>query len=248
MSGAVVVTGATGELAPAIIECLIARGDRLLLVGRSAERLASLEQEFGVEGIVEIFQADVSDAVQASAVADRAVSRFGGVAGLVHLVGGFAARPVVFMGPDDYSALVEANFLSAVTATQALLPHLGERARLVYFSTPLADEPLPAMSGYGASKAALVAWVKSLSHEVKGQGIHANVVVMTVADTPAKRLERPDWDFDQTVTPEAVAGVVAFLIGPMSDGVYGACVPVLSRFGFTSVLSGPPPSLVGGAT
>lgn len=248
MNAALLVTGATGELAPAIIRTLAERGDRLLLVGRNIDRLAELEEEFGVPGRIATFQADVSDAAQAASAVEAATKLIGGVTGLVHLVGGFAAGPVVFTSPDAYRDLLAANFLSAVTTTQALLPHLADGGHLVYFSTPLASEPLRAMSAYSAAKAALVAWVKSLSHEVKGQGIHANVVEMTVADTPSKRTERPDWDFDQTVTPETVAGVVEFLTDTGSVGLYGACVPVLGRFGFTSDLSGPPPALVGDAS
>jgi NAD(P)-dependent dehydrogenase (short-subunit alcohol dehydrogenase family) len=248
MTGATIITGATGELAPAVISALVARGDRLLLVGRNTERLNEVAVNFGAPGVVETFAADVGDPRQAAEVAEAAVHRFGSVAGLVHMVGGFGASPVVFTTPATYEELLAANFLSAVTATQALLPQLSEGGHLVYFSTPLAEEPLRAMSGYAAAKAALVAWVRSLSHEVKHMGIHANIVSMTVADTPSKRAERPDWDFDQTVAPEVVAEVVEFLTGPGAVGLYGACIPVLGRFGFTSDLSGPPPVLVGEST
>ncbi|MFV0524983.1 MAG: SDR family oxidoreductase [Acidimicrobiales bacterium] len=245
MSGALLITGATGEVAPAVIRTLSGRGDRLLLVGRNADRLAELDDEFGNSGFIETFVADVAEPIQAMAAAEEAGRRFGGVAGLVHLVGGFTAGPVMSTTPETYRDLLAANFLSAVTMTQALLPSFSEGGHLVYFSSPLADEPLRAMSAYAAAKAALVAWVRSLAHEVKGREIHANVVVMTAADTPSKRTDRPDWDFDQAVAPEAVAGVTAFLTDPASDGLYGACVPLLGRFGFTSDLLGPPPDLVG---
>ncbi|WP_084963790.1 SDR family oxidoreductase [Thermoactinospora rubra] len=239
------VTGATGQLGGAVVEQLGGRGDRLLLVARDKDRLADLEAEFGAEGRLETLAADVSDPEEARRAAAEAVGRFGRLDGLVHLVGGFRAGPLFLTGPDVYEQMLRDNFLSAVTATQGVLPHLGEGARLVYFGTPLAEVPLPGLSAYAAAKAALVTWVKSVAHELKRKGIHANAVVMTMADTPDKRRERPHMNFDHTVTPELVARVVGFLTGPGSDGLYGCAVPVLGRFEFTSELGGPPPGVGG---
>jgi 3-oxoacyl-[acyl-carrier protein] reductase len=242
---AFLITGATGQLAGAVIELMGGRGDRLLLVGRDKDRLSDLDAEYGLPGKVETLAADVSDPEGARQAAAEAVHRFGRLDGLVHLVGGFQAGPLFLQSPAAYERMLRDNFLSAVTTTLGALPHLGEGARLVFFSTPLADEPLPALSAYAAAKAALGAWVRSVAHELKRSGIHANTVVMTMADTPEKRRERPDLNFDHTVTPELVARVVGFLTGPASDGLYGASVPVLGRFEFKSELSGPPPGVGG---
>ncbi|GAA2846831.1 SDR family oxidoreductase [Streptosporangium fragile] len=239
------ITGATGRLAEPVIGLLGGRGDRLLLTGRDKGRLAELERRHGAAGRIEALVTDVSDPEGARLAAEEAVRRFGRLDGLVHLVGGFRAGPLFLMDTGAYEQMLRDNFLSAVTATQAVLPHLTEGARLVYFSTPLADEPLPALSAYAAAKAALVAWVRSIAHEVKRSGIHANTVVMTMADTPDKRRERPQMNFDHTVTPELVARVVGFLTSEAADGLYGSCVPVLGRFEFTSELGGPPPGVGG---
>ncbi|WP_329093126.1 MULTISPECIES: SDR family oxidoreductase [unclassified Streptosporangium] len=239
------ITGATGQLAGPVIELLGGRGDRLLLTGRDKDRLDGLRRRHGVAGRIETLATDVSDPEGARLAAEEAIRRFGRLDGLVHLVGGFRAGPLFLMDTGTYERMLRDNFLSAVTATQAVLPHLAEGARLVYFSTPLAGEPLPALSAYTAAKAALVAWVRSIAHEVKRSGIHANTIVMTMADTPDKRRERPGMNFDHTVTPELVARVVGFLTGEASDGLYGSCVPVLGRFEFTSELGGPPPGVGG---
>ncbi|MEU4542244.1 SDR family NAD(P)-dependent oxidoreductase [Nonomuraea dietziae] len=241
MSGPVLlVTGATGGLGGAVVPRLAARGDRLLLVGRDKDRLAELEAVHGAPGQVETLTADVSDPEGARSAAEEAVTRYGRLDGLVHLVGTFRAGPLFLMDADAYEQTLRANFLSAVTATQAALPHLGQGARLVFFTTPLADEPLPALSAYAASKAALVAWARSVAHELKRGGVHVNVISMTMADTPDKRAARPDLNFDHTVAPDLVARAVAFLTSEEADGLYGAVVPVLGRFEFRSDLSGPP--------
>jgi NAD(P)-dependent dehydrogenase (short-subunit alcohol dehydrogenase family) len=235
------VTGATGPMAPATVELMAKRGDRLLLTGRNQERLAALERTHGAPGVVETFRADVTEPAGAQEAAATAVERLGRLDGLVHMVGSFRAGPVVKSRPEDYESLLRANFLSAVYTTQAVLPRLDGGGRLVFFSTPLSAEPMPALGGYAASKAALQTWLRSLSHEVKHAGVHANAVIMTMADTPEARRDRPHMKFEEAVTPDLVARVVGFLTSDASDGLYGSLVPVLGRFGFTTALGGPPP-------
>ena len=235
------ITGATGPVAAATIALLAARGERLLLTGRNKERLDELAQLYGEPGRVETLAVDVTQAPGAQQAAAEALARLGDLRGLVHMVGSFHAGPVAKTDVGRYEAVMRANFLSAVYATQAVLSSLGDGGRLVYFGTPLAQEPLPGMSCYAASKAALAAWVRALSHEVKQRGVHANMVVMTMADTPDARRQRPQVDFQEAVSPELVARTVGFLTSEASDGLYGSLVPVLGRFGFSTALAGPSP-------
>ncbi|MBP2708280.1 SDR family oxidoreductase [Microbispora sp. RL4-1S] len=237
-SPVLLLTGATGPVGEAVAALLAKRGDRLLLTGRNTDRLAQLERTYGTPGQVETFAADVTTAEGATAAADQAEHRFGRLDGLIHMIGSFQAGPSPII---DHGRLLAVNFLSAVHATHAVLPRLGNGGRLVYFGSPLAQEPLAFLGGYAAAKAALLAWVRALSHEVKDRGVHANAIVMTMADTPEARRDRPHADFGQAVTPDQVARVVAFLTGEASDGVYGALVPVMGKFGFSSALAGPPP-------
>ena len=186
---ALLITGATGALGEATVRVLAERGHRLLLTGRGGDRLAELEAKFGRPGVVETMQIDATQPDGAQQAAARAAERFDGLGGLVHLVGRFGFGPLMLTDVGVYDEMMAANFRSAVVATQAVLPHLTEGGRLVYFSTPLAIEPLAALSAYAAAKAALLTWVRSIAHEVKRRGIHANVVSMTIADTPELRAE-----------------------------------------------------------
>jgi short-subunit dehydrogenase len=238
---AFLITGATGPVAEASIKLMSERGDSLLLTGRNKDRLIELEDQYGEPGHIEVCVADVTEPSGAQYAVLEATKRLGGVDGLVHMVGSFHAGPVLTTDPGQYELAMRVNFLSAVHVTQAMLRQLDCGARLVYFGTPLAYEPLRAMACYAASKAALIAWVRALSHEVKGRGVHANVIMMTMADTPQARRERPHADFSETVDSELVAKAVGFLTSEAADGLYGSVVPVLGKFGFTTALGGPPP-------
>ncbi len=237
MSPAFLITGATGPMAEATVRLLAERGDRLLLTGRNADRLAELAKSYEVETLV----ADVTKPLSAQHAAAQAKERFGQLDGMVHLVGSFQVGPVHLTAMAEYERLMLGNFLSAVQATQAVLPHLEAGARLVYVGSVLAGEPLPGFGAYAASKAALLAWVRAFAHEAKHRDIHANAVMMTMADTPDARRDRPHVNFDEAVTPEVVARAIGFLTSDAADGMYGSVVPVLGKFGFSTALAGPPP-------
>lgn len=235
------VTGATGRLGEATVRVLVERGDRLLLTGRNGKRLAELEKSYGSSGLVQTLQVDATEPDGARSAAAEAASRFDGLTGLIHLVGEFAVGPLMLTDVGTYEEVMRSNFLSAVVTTQAVLPHLGEGGRLIYFGSPLSDEPLAGLSAYAASKAALLSWMRAIAHEVKRRGVHANAIVLTLADTPEMRRERPNIDLDHTVSAELVARAVAYLTSEASDGVYGGILPVLGKFSFSSVLTGGPP-------
>lgn len=234
---ALLITGATGPMAEASVRLLVERGDRLLLTGRNASRLAELAKSYDVETLT----VDVTKPLGAQHAADQAKDRLGRLDGLVHLVGSFQVGPVQRTTAAEYELLLNANFLSAVRTTQAVLPNLDGGGRLVYVGSVLAGEPLPGFGAYAASKAALLAWVRALAHEVKHRGIHANAVMMTMADTPDARKARPHVDFSEAVTPEVVARAIGFLTSEAADGLYGSIVPVLGKFGFSTALAAPPP-------
>lgn len=241
-AGSFIVTGATGAVGEVVIRHLLERGDRLMLVGRDGDALAALQARYADTGRVETFTGNVLDPGDAQEAAAQAARRLDGLSGLVHLVGSFKPGPLMLTDVSAYEDLLAANFLSAVVATQAVLPHLIEGGRLVYFGTPLVTEPLAGLSGYSAAKAALMTWVRSMSHEVKNRGIHANVVSLTLVETEEMRRDRPEVPREHTVEADLVARAVGFLTSPESDGLYGSIVPVVGRFSYTSALAGGPPA------
>jgi NAD(P)-dependent dehydrogenase (short-subunit alcohol dehydrogenase family) len=235
------VTGPTGAMGEAVVGKLAASGHRLLLAARNEGRLKEIADSVDAADRVATIVADTTEPLQARRAVSEAIDRFGRIDGLIHLVGGFHIGPVMLTDLDAYLRMYQSNLLSAVSATQAVLPQLADGGHLVYLSSVLASEPFPGFGAYAASKAALQAWVRSLAHEVKHRGVHANTVVMTMADTAEARAQRPNVDFEQATKPAAVADVVDFLVSPAANGLYGVTVPVLGKFEFsTALMAGPP--------
>jgi NAD(P)-dependent dehydrogenase (short-subunit alcohol dehydrogenase family) len=189
----VLVTGAAGGLGSALVDMLVARGDRVVALDR---------RDASRDGVLS-FVTDVAD--------DRAVERALAAAA----VSGIEPRHVVAIAggalPDEktcadpagislelFRASLEHNLVSAWATVRATLPHLrlrdGDRSITLTTSTDaLASYGLPA---YAAAKAGLIGLVHSLMGTLAAEGIRINAVAPGDVPTERNRREwahRPDW-------------------------------------------------------
>jgi len=220
----VIVTGGTGGLGQAVVSAFAAGGDRVVvpwIVEHEAERV---RERFAGEARVELLRADVADEAGAAAVARHARD----VAVLVNGVGGFAMGPHHETALDVWDHLYRTNVRSAASMTRAALPALLARGAgaIVNVAAAAALDPPADMGAYTASKAALVAFTRSLAREVAGRGLRVNAVLPTTIDTPANRAAMPDADFSLWTKPEQIAAAIAWLASDAASAVRGALVPV----------------------
>ena len=75
------ITGATGGAGEIVARRLLARGDRLLLIGRDPDRLDELERELDAGDRVVTFAGGLSDPAQADAAVALGIERFGALEG-----------------------------------------------------------------------------------------------------------------------------------------------------------------------
>ena len=81
------------------------------------------------------------------------------------------------------------------------------------------------MAAYSVSKAALVQLTRILDIEFRPHGIRVNAVAPQLLDTPVNRATFPAEMMAHTVTPEAIADVIAFLVSDAAAPVSGAILP-----------------------
>ena len=86
-------------------------------------------------------------------------------------------------------------------------------------------EPAGGMAAYSAGKAALVQLTRVLDIELRPHGIRVNAVAPQLLDTPANRGIFPAEVMARAVAPEAIAGVIAFLVSDAAAPVSGAILP-----------------------
>jgi NAD(P)-dependent dehydrogenase (short-subunit alcohol dehydrogenase family) len=120
------------------------------------------------------------------------------------------------------------NVRAAAAMTRAALPGMLARGAgaIVNVAAAAALDPPASMGAYTASKAALVAFTRSLAREVGASGIRVNAVLPTTIDTPANRAEMPDANFALWTRPEQIATAIVWLASDAASGVRGALVPL----------------------
>lgn len=226
----VVITGATGALGRVVAHQFHEAGATLALTAHNATQLDQLfaslaldPQHLLVGGL------DLSQPADAERLAQAVSERFGRVDAVVNTVGGYKAGTPVHETPiEDWDYMLNLNLRSAFLVSRAMVPlllragggamvHVSGRAGLMGFA---------GASGYCAAKAGLIRLVEVLSAELKTQGINVNCVLPGTIDTPSNRSARPEADFSQWVSPEAIGEVILFLCSPSARAIHGAAIPV----------------------
>jgi short-subunit dehydrogenase len=157
----IAVVGATGVLGSLLATELAGRGARLLVAGRDTDRLGALEAEARVV-------ADLGDATAGDAVVAAAREHLGGLDGLVNAAGVVAFGSLVDTPDEVVEELFLANVVGPLFLLRRVLPLLEEsQGFVVQLSAVVAEQPLPRMAAYSASKAALSAAATALRTELR---------------------------------------------------------------------------------
>jgi len=178
-----VVTGASSGIGAEIARDLSRRGHELVLVARSADKLQALADELGTTA--HVVPADLGDARgRARLVADL------GSRGLVPQIlvnnAGFSTLgPVHRSDPEAELSLVEVDVAAVADLCSRLLPGMVERGTgaVLNVASTAAFQPLPDQAAYGAAKAFVLSYTRSLSAELKGTGVSATVLCPGPVDT-----------------------------------------------------------------
>ena len=146
----------------------------------------------------------------------------------VHLVGGFAMKPILETTLADFEAQWRVNtvtcFLSCREAIRALRAQGG--GRIVNVAARIVEQPVPEMVAYSIAKAGVAALTRALAVEVKSEGILVNAVLPSIIDTPANRAAMPGAKVERWPKPEQLARAILWLASPANELTWGALVPV----------------------
>ena len=151
---------------------------------------------------------------------------------VANLVGGYAAGPRVHETPvEDFERLFTLNLRPAFLVTQAALPHLVRAGGggIVCVSARAALQPFPGAAGYASSKAAVIAFAKTVAAEYRDEGVRCNAILPSVIDTPANRAAQPDADHSRWVAPAEIARRRCSCAQRKRRQQAGAAVPVYRK-------------------
>jgi len=242
------VSGSTAGIGFAIAKALAAEGARVIINGRTDERVnaaASALRESLPKARLETLALDLSSAQAATETARR----FREVDILVNNLGRYEPKPFEEISDDDWSALIETNFMSGVRLSRHYLPRMKAAGwgRIIFISSESAVNIPVEMIHYGVTKTMQVALARGLAETTAGTGVTVNSVLAGptrsegverfIADLAKTRkvspeevekeffnAARPSSLLRRFAAPDEVAALVAFVASPLSSATNGAAL------------------------
>ncbi|MCB0976046.1 MAG: SDR family oxidoreductase [Acidimicrobiales bacterium] len=180
------VTGASSGIGVELARELVRRGHGVCLVARSTDKLEALAEELRSDSIrVEVLGADLSDATARAAVPDRVAELGLTVDVLVNNAGLSTLGRVSDSDPAAELNVVEVDVAAVVDLCSRFLPGMVERhaGAILNVASTAAFQPLPGQAVYGAAKAFVLSYTRSLSGELRGSGVSDTALCPGPVDT-----------------------------------------------------------------
>jgi len=184
------ITGGSQGFGFAVARAFIEEGASVMLCARGVGPLRRAQEELaamaGRKSRVVAMAADVSVPDEVRRLVDTALAELGGLDVLVCNAGIYGPKgPLQDVDWTEWSDAIGVNLMGVALACRAVLPHFLQRrcGKILVLSGGGASKPLPYLSGYAASKAAVVRLAETLADEVRESGIDVNAIAPGALNT-----------------------------------------------------------------
>jgi 3-oxoacyl-[acyl-carrier protein] reductase len=235
-----IVTGAGRGIGAATAEALAAAGARVVLTARGEDEIAAVLRRIHAQGGAGIaVPADVSDTEQVEEVVEAALGAYDRVDILINNAG--VVWPfdlVVEADLDEWAYNIHVNLVGPFYLTRNVLPLMLDQryGRIVNLTSGAAARPIPGASAYGAAKAGLNQFTRTLALELQGTGVQVNALLPGEVDTDMqadiRSVDTADTPLDTSYFHQAyeqgrlrpaalVARAVYWIVGPWGRNAHG---------------------------
>ena len=223
----VLVTGGPRGIGLAIARAFVEGGDNVVITNRKGD---------APEGLQAV-KCEVTDTESVNAAFDEAEQLLGGPIEVLVANAGITRDTLLMrMSDEEFDDVIATNLAGAFKCVRRASKGMIRlrRGRIVLISSVVGLYGAPGQANYAASKSGLVGMARSITRELGGRGITANVVSPGFIDTemtqalPEKVRESylaaiPAGRF---ADPVEVASVVRFIASPEAAYISGAVIPV----------------------
>lgn len=241
----VLVTGSTRGLGKAIATRFLKEGAHVVVSGVDTDRAQrtadELSQGFGSSRVL-LFAGDLTKADVINRCVQVALDRFERIDVLVANVGSGRGTAGWRVADEEWSNMMNLNFVGARRITDVVVPHMLERnsGSIVYVSSIAGREVIGAPIHYSVAKASLIAYAKNLSRKLAGSNIRVNAVcpgnIYIEGGTWDSKLRESRQEVTEMLKnsvplnrfarPEEIADLVLFLASERASFMSGSCVVI----------------------
>lgn len=208
-----VVTGASSGIGETVAKQLGRAGARVILVARTREKLEEVQREIvAAGGEAAVYPCDLNDMDAIDQCAQDILAREGQIDILINNAGRSIRRAVAESTDrfHDFERTMQLNYFGAVRLILRLLPNMIEResGHIINISSIGVLANAARFSAYVASKAALDAFSRCMSAEVRAHKIHFTSIYMPLVRTPMIAPTKI-YKYVPTLSPEQAGDLVA---------------------------------------
>jgi 3-oxoacyl-[acyl-carrier protein] reductase len=176
------ITGGSQGLGKTIAEHFLREGANIVLCARSEKDLAAARDELAKKFPAQKVSAktcDVANEAQVNELVAFALKELGSLNALVLNAGIYGPMgPTESVPLDEWRRAIDINLFGVLLPSRAVIPHFkkANRGKIVILSGGGATNPLPNISSYAASKAAVVRLGETLAEELKPFHVDVNMI------------------------------------------------------------------------
>lgn len=185
-----IITGGNQGLGLQIAKMYVAGGASVVLFARNEELLDKakdiLSLNLNQEQRVIVIAGDVSKECDVNRLIKKSLRELSTIDILVNNAGVYGPKGSIDeVEWTEWVKSIEINLFGSIFLSRAILPHFKERkkGKIIQLSGGGATNPLPYLSGYAASKAAIVRFVETLAGEVQDYNINVNAIAPGALNT-----------------------------------------------------------------
>jgi len=185
-----IITGANQGLGLEIARKYVSAGASVVMCARNGDLLLKVREELARElvagQVIEAIPVDVSDPKSVEQLVEAVIQRFGRIDILVNNAGIYGPMgPIEAVDWADWIQAIEINLFGSILMCRAVLPVMKEqqRGKIIQLSGGGATNPMPNISAYAVSKAAIVRFAETLAEEVREFDIDVNAIAPGALNT-----------------------------------------------------------------
>jgi 3-oxoacyl-[acyl-carrier protein] reductase len=222
----ILITGGNRGIGFAIAESFLAHGHRVAVTARSGQ---------GPDGALTV-RADVTDPDSLDKAIAEVSEKLGPIEVLVANAGITRDTLIMRMSDEDFETVIDTNLTGVFRVVKRVITPMikGKFGRVILISSVVGLYGSPGQVNYASAKAGLVGFARSLTRELGGRGITANVVApgFIETDMTAELSDEQKTAYQAAIPagrfakPGEVAEVVAWLASDAASYISGAVIPV----------------------